>query len=142
MSKYDIIFDSNEAWQYTSVINKLKKDGIKLGIVSNLDANGVTDRYKMLKGNNLTQFFTSIVLSGEIGVSKPDPKIFSIALEELEIRSPQNVFHVGDSYIFDVLGAKDSGIIPILIDTNKGRKLDCQIIGSLSEIITLVKEIR
>ncbi len=122
-----------------STLETLKNAGIKLGIVSNLGEKGVPRRYEMLEENNLTQFFSSIVLSGERGVAKPDPGIFAIALEELEIKSPKNVFHVGDSYIADVIGARDAGIIPILIDTNKGSKYDCQIIGSLSEILLLLE---
>ncbi|MHA1111310.1 MAG: HAD family hydrolase [Promethearchaeota archaeon] len=122
-----------------STLDSFKKAGVKLGIVSNLGEKSVPARYKMLEEHNLTHFFSSIVLSGERGVSKPNPKIFSIALEELEISNPQNVYHVGDSYIFDVIGARDSGINPILIDANKGRTHDCWVIGSLSETLTLLE---
>ncbi len=121
-----------------STLSTLLKSGIKLGLVSNLGAKSVPLRYKMLEDNNLTQYFSSIVLSGERGIAKPNPKIFSIALEELHIENPQEVYHVGDSYVFDVIGARNSGINPILLDTNKGRTDDCIIIGSLSEIITVL----
>ena len=94
----------------------------------------------MLEEHNLTQFFSSIVLSGERGVAKPNPKIFAIALDELRISNPKNVFDVGDTYVFDVIGARNSRITPILIDTNKGRDCDCEIIGSLSEVIRIVKK--
>jgi putative hydrolase of the HAD superfamily len=122
-----------------STLDSLTRLGVKLGIVSNLGERGVPRRYEMIKEHNLTQFFSTIVLSGERGVAKPNPKIFSIALGELEVKSPKNVYHVGDSYVFDVLGARDSGIIPILLDTNKGSTRKCKIIGSLSEILTLLK---
>ena len=122
-----------------STLKTLKEMGVKLGVVSNLGAKGVPRRYEMLDEHYLTQFFSSIVLSGDRGVSKPNPKIFSIALEELDVKEPANVLHIGDSYIFDVIGARNSGITPILIDTNKGRDHNCKVIKSLSEISGIVK---
>jgi len=122
-----------------STLKSLKDSGIKLGVVSNLPAKYVPDRYKMLKQYNLVQFFSSIVLSGERGVSKPNPEIFLIALKELGVSLPDQVYHIGDSYIFDVIGAKNSSIIPILFDPNKGRNCDCRSIRSLSEIIEIIK---
>ncbi|MBN2157577.1 MAG: HAD family hydrolase [Candidatus Lokiarchaeota archaeon] len=121
-----------------STLEVLRKNEIKLGLVSNLPKKHVQDRYKMLNHSKLTEFFSSIVLSGERGVAKPNPAIFKIALEELHVNSPNNVFHVGDSYIFDAIGAKNSGITPILLDPNKGRVCDCTIIASLSEILNLL----
>ena len=56
-------------------------------------------------------------LSGERGVVKPDPRIFSIGLEELNINKPQEVYNVGDSYFKDFLGARRAGIVGVLLDT-------------------------
>lgn len=141
-------FHDRKIFHYTlfpdaySTLEVLQSLGIKLGLVSNLSAKNVPGRYKMLEEHNLTQFFSSIVLSGERGVSKPNPKVFEFALEELSIKNPHDVYFVGDSYIFDVIGARNAGIgIPILIDTNKGREVDCIVIQSLSEILELIKNI-
>ena len=137
-------FHNRKIFHYTlfpdayTTLKTLKEAGIKLGIVSNLSAKHVPSRYEMLKEHNLTEFFSTIVLSGERGISKPNPEIFSIALKEMNVKYPQNVFHVGDTYVYDVVGARNSGITPILIDTNKGREGDYMIIGSLSELIALI----
>ena len=116
----------------------MKNAGIKIGLVSNLGKKNIQKRYDMLDEFNLTQFFSSIILSGEIGVHKPDSKVFSAALDELNIRNPKDVYHVGDSYYFDVLGARKLGIVGVLLDTNKGRICDCEIIGSPSGILPLL----
>jgi putative hydrolase of the HAD superfamily len=44
------------------------------------------------------------VVSGDIGVGKPDPAIFRAALEKLEL-DPERVWHVGDSLEADIAGA-------------------------------------
>jgi putative hydrolase of the HAD superfamily len=118
----------------------LQSRGLKLGILSNLPAKYVPDRYKMIEEHNLTPFFSTIVLSGERGVSKPNPKIFTIALEELGVSDPKKVIYVGDTYVFDVVGARNAGLIPILLDTNKGRNVDCYVIKCLSELVEMAKK--
>lgn len=137
-------FQERSYYEYTlfpdtfNTLKTIKDAGIKLGLVSNLGKKGVPLRYRMLDENNLTQFFSSIVLSGERGVAKPNPRIFEIALEELEINNPNNVYHVGDSYYFDVVGARKVGIQGVLLDPIKGRRCDCEVISSPSGILTLL----
>lgn len=129
---YDIFPDTFDT------LKTLKEAGIKIGLVTNLGEKGVPKRYEMLDEFNLTQFFSSIVMSGEKGIEKPYPKNFLIALEELKIKDPSKVHHVGDSYYMDVQGARSAGITGVLLDTNKGRKCDCEIIGSPSGILSLL----
>ncbi len=137
-------FQERSYWVYIifpdtfDTLKTLKEAGIKIGLVTNLGERGVPKRYEMLDEFNLTQFFSSIVMSGERGIEKPDPKIFSITLEELNVKDPSKVYHVGDSYYMDVQGARKLGITGVLLDTNKGRKCDCDIIGSPSGILTLI----
>jgi HAD superfamily hydrolase (TIGR01549 family) len=122
-----------------STLKTLSDMGKKLGVVSNLGAKGVPRRYEMLEESKIRHFFSSIVLSGERGVAKPNPKIFEIAVKELNIDA-QYLLHVGDSYYFDVVGARNAGIgYQLLLDTNMGRKCDCKLIKSLKEIIDYVK---
>ena len=44
-----------------------------------------------------------------VGVSKPDSRIFQIALSELEIR-PEQAIYVGDTFLDDVVGSKRAGM--------------------------------
>ena len=106
---------------------------------SNLGKKNAQKRYDTLDEYNLTQFFSAIILSGEHGIHKPDPRIFSIALEKLSIQNPEEVYHIGDSYWFDVQAARKLGIVGVLLDTNKGSEYDCDIIGATHEEINSIK---
>jgi HAD superfamily hydrolase (TIGR02253 family) len=79
----------------------------RLGIISN----GPSDlqRYK-LKLFDLEREFDPIVISGEIGVAKPDQKIFRYALERAGV-SPEEALYVGDSPVYDIVGAKGAGMM-------------------------------
>ena len=93
-------------------IEALKSLSVKtLAIVSNYDhPPGV---YSMLDRHGLREFFDSIVISGEVGVKKPDPRIFSFALDKAGL-SPAEVAYVGDTQE-DMQAALAAGLIPILI---------------------------
>lgn len=50
-----------------------------------------------------------------VGVAKPDPGIFRLALDELRV-SPERTLYIGDTAIFDVLGAHAAGLDVAHID--------------------------
>jgi len=51
-----------------------------------------------------------------VGVSKPDPAIFRIALDALSVPPSRTVLHVGDSLRYDVTGALAAGLQPVHLD--------------------------
>jgi putative hydrolase of the HAD superfamily len=57
-----------------------------------------------------------IVDSAVVGVAKPDPRIFSFALEALGVPADGTVLHVGDSLRYDVAGALAAGLQPVHMD--------------------------
>ncbi len=57
-----------------------------------------------------------VVDSGVVGVAKPDPAIFGIALEALGVPASHTVLHVGDSVRYDVAGALAAGLQPVHLD--------------------------
>jgi putative hydrolase of the HAD superfamily len=57
-----------------------------------------------------------VVDSAVVGVAKPDPAIFGIALEVLGVPSSGTVLHVGDSLRYDVAGALAAGLQPVHLD--------------------------
>jgi putative hydrolase of the HAD superfamily len=78
----------------------------QLGIVSN----GLPDvQYRKLETLGLRQWFECIVLSEELGIRKPDPRIFWHATGLLG-REPEECLYVGDSYATDVAGGKKAGV--------------------------------
>ena len=57
-----------------------------------------------------------VVDSAVVGVAKPDPAIFGIALEALGVPASGTVLHVGDSLRYDVAGALAAGLQPVHMD--------------------------
>jgi putative hydrolase of the HAD superfamily len=59
----------------------------------------------------------SVILdSAVVGVAKPDPGIFRIALDALNVPADGTVLHVGDSLRYDVAGALAAGLQPVHMD--------------------------
>jgi putative hydrolase of the HAD superfamily len=80
--------------------------GFRLGVITN----GLPDvQYQKIEAIGLRDVFSCIVLSEEIGIRKPDPRIFHHAANALQIQ-PVNCLYVGDSYRNDVIGAKSAGM--------------------------------
>ena len=75
-----------------------------------LVTNGAPDlQREKIQGTNLARYFDAILISGEIGVGKPDCRIFRMALEVLAA-SPSETVMVGDSLTRDILGAQRAGL--------------------------------
>ena len=81
-----------------------------------LITNGASDTQRgALRILDIEKVFDKIVISGEVGVAKPDPSIFSLALHSLGI-GPENCWHVGDSLRTDVEGAINSGLTAVWLN--------------------------
>jgi HAD superfamily hydrolase (TIGR01549 family) len=96
-------------------LSSLKND-LPLALVSNFDH--PPHVYTLLGDAGLDALFDIVVVSGEVGVKKPDPAIFSIPLERLGLE-PETVAYVGDAPE-DVEGATAAGLVPILLDRRSG----------------------
>jgi putative hydrolase of the HAD superfamily len=79
-----------------------------LGVISNFYGNVVT----LCQQCGLAALCDVIIDSAQVGVSKPEQRIFTLALEQLG-RVPQTAVYVGDSFERDVLGAKAAGLYTI-----------------------------
>ena len=75
-----------------------------------LVTNGVPDlQREKIQSTGLAQYFDVILISGEVGIGKPDSEIFLQALEDLAALPTESVM-VGDSLNRDILGAQHAGI--------------------------------
>jgi putative hydrolase of the HAD superfamily len=92
-------------------VTELKQRGLRVGVVSN--AEGTVARN--LDDAGFKGVFETVVDSHLVGVEKPDPAIFRIALERMSLRADRAVF-VGDLPEVDVKGARAAGIAPVLLD--------------------------
>lgn len=62
-----------------------------------------------LSASGIAPYFKTIVISGEVGLAKPDPRIFALAVRRLEMPSAR-VLCVGDSPSSDIRGAHLAGL--------------------------------
>jgi len=87
------------------LVGKLSKK-YHIGAVSN----GLPDvQYTKLETLGLKNMLSCIVLSEEINIRKPDPRIFLYAAQLLGWQ-PDECLFVGDSYTSDIIGAKKAGM--------------------------------
>lgn len=123
---------------YPEVIPLLSKLYTKfhLGIITNAPPE-VHDTIHQL---NLDRYMKSIVISGELGYSKPNPEIFRYALKLASAKSDEAI-HIGDIYEADIIGARSVGMEAILIDRyGNDRHNDCIKVSRLDEIEKLVQK--
>lgn len=88
----------------------------QVGIVSNNLRNEQQDK---LRCCGLDRYVDALVVSEEAGVSKPDPRIFEIALQRLGCR-PEEAVMLGDSWAADIVGAAAAGIRPVWFNRGGG----------------------
>jgi putative hydrolase of the HAD superfamily len=95
-----------------STLETLKSRGYRMGLISNTsddnNVQGIVDRW------GLRPFFETILTSAALGIRKPDPRIFQVALEHFQV-PPDAAAMIGDILNADVLGANQLGIYSIWI---------------------------
>jgi FMN phosphatase YigB (HAD superfamily) len=85
---------------------------LKLGLISNAaDAEAIRT---FLSKNDIERYFHSIIISGEVGFTKPWSDIFKKGLTELGVDADRSVY-IGDRYIVDVEGSRKAGMNPVYI---------------------------
>ena len=94
------------------LFERLRRSGVKLGIVSNREAvltQFELDCYPILRTVRVT------ILSSEVGVQKPDPQIFRLALERIG-STPATTAFIGNDWTADVIGAHRVGLKAIYLN--------------------------
>jgi putative hydrolase of the HAD superfamily len=93
-----------------SALDKLS--GHRLGVVTN---GQVYQQRLKLERTGILERFDCIVISDDLGVAKPDPRIFLRACSLLR-EEPRYSFMVGDHYELDAIGARRAGLGGIWLD--------------------------
>ena len=115
-------------------LNSLRKLNFKLGLISNMDKSGS----EILDEFNLSSYMDVCITSKEAKVEKPDSKIFNMALSKLDIDATNSIY-IGDQILSDIEGAKNSKMLPILIDRESSHTdYQGQKISDLSKLIDLL----
>ncbi|MFH1031980.1 MAG: HAD family hydrolase [Chloroflexota bacterium] len=118
------------------VLKTLKKQKLTVALLTNLDR----DMKPLCQGLGLEPYLDFFVTSAEAGADKPEPPIFLEALKRAKADASEAV-HIGDQYKVDVVGAKNVGITPILLDRyDLSPEVDCVRIHSLTEVVDYLKQ--
>jgi HAD superfamily hydrolase (TIGR01509 family) len=88
-----------------SLLTRLRAD-VRIGIVTN---NMLAEQTAKLAHLGITDLIDVLVTSEEVGIAKPDPAIFAVALKRLS-STPSQAVMVGDSWPADILGATRLGM--------------------------------
>lgn len=117
-----------------NVLLALKTAGLRIAVVSNTEDGRVKESLALA---DLASHFEVVIDSHIVGRSKPDKEIFQFALDELRLE-PHEAAYVGDSYGYDVIGARRAGLYPILLDRMCAYKSEPELtrIRSLTELIS------
>jgi 5'-nucleotidase len=81
----------------------------RLGVVSN---NQVAEQAEKVARFGLNGLLDFLVISEGVGLAKPDPRIFSLALDRASAE-PGEAVMIGDSWESDILGARSAGIAAV-----------------------------
>ena len=93
------------------VLDALRRFGIEAAIVSNNSFTGkVLERE--LSAHQLLDHFKFVISSVDFGFRKPHRRIFDLAVKKLGF-DPSDIWFIGDKVEYDVIGARDAGLIPV-----------------------------
>lgn len=83
--------------------------------------NGVPDiQWTKIRAVGIEKYFDAIIISGEHGIGKPNPKVFDLALNAIGVTRDAAVM-IGNSLSRDILGAKNADVRAIWVQTD-----DCE----------------
>jgi putative hydrolase of the HAD superfamily len=94
-----------------AALARARAAGLAVGVISN--SNGTVRR--TLEVHGLAAHIDFLIDSSEVGVEKPDPRIFGLGLARVGVAAAEAAY-VGDLYSVDVLGARAAGLAAVLID--------------------------
>ena len=127
------------------VLETMRKDGYRIGMIANGDSTGARN---IINSTGLQDYFDAIIISEEVGIEKPDKRIFQVALDKLGVEA-KNAVMVGNRIDADIVGANRIGMksvwfrwndrYPEIVSSEEERP--DSIIKSLSELLGLLTSI-
>ncbi|AFL95733.1 HAD-superfamily hydrolase [Thermococcus cleftensis] len=120
-------------------IKALKDLGLHVGIITDSDNDYIEAHLKAL---GIYDLFDSITTSEDAGFYKPHPRPFQLALERAGVEASK-VLYVGDNPAKDCVGAKNVGMLSVLLDPKGARRElwgNCDfVVSKLGEVVEIVK---
>jgi putative hydrolase of the HAD superfamily len=123
------------------ILSTLKSKGYKIGMISDCPSNTPL----LWENTSIKPFFEATIFSCAVGIKKPDPRIYNLALDKLKVK-PQECLYIGDGGSNELTGASSVGMHPVLISvpTEETYLFGVEdwkgtVISSLNEVLDLVK---
>ena len=91
-----------------------RRAGLATAVISN--SNGTIEAILTTLG--LTPHLDFVIDSSVVGVEKPAPRIFQIALDRAGVK-PDQAAYIGDLYTIDILGSRQAGLQGVLMDPGR-----------------------
>ncbi|MBQ7202836.1 MAG: HAD family hydrolase [Eubacterium sp.] len=130
---HNVIFDNSEP-----LLKELKARGYTLGVITNGPSHL---QHHKLETSGLIDYFDIIVVSGDVGVHKPDPKLFIYAAEKYGLK-PEECVYVGDHPVNDIQGALAAGMKAIRMNwgwfENQNLRDDVPVITDIIDVLKYV----
>ena len=121
-----------------STLKQLKEKKYKLSILSN----GTPELIKgLVKSNNLGEYFEDTFSVEEVGIYKPDSRVYEIPIKKYSLKKKEMIFLSSNTW--DVSGAGNFGYNTVWVNRNKNifDKLDYKPnreINNLSELLSII----
>lgn len=118
-------------------LRQLRQLGYRLGLISNWNE---TAR-DVLAQTGIDHELDEIIISSEVGIEKPEPEIFRIAMAKAGVTADQSLY-VGDNYYDDVIGSEQVGMKCLLINPYESQGIEelsyPHIIAGIHEVAALL----
>lgn len=125
------------------VLSRLKSIGVKTGLITDCSSEGP----ELWKNTPLAPLFDVAIFSCLVGMQKPDPRIYHLALQKLAVE-PQDCLYIGDGGSTELTGASRIGMKAVQLrvpgeddpDVYRVNKEDWRgtVVASLTEVLDLV----
>jgi len=93
----------------------IRERSLRIGLICNIGRSSGRILRDLLTDLHILDFFTATVFSDEIGIRKPDRRIFEAAANQLNV-DISTIVHIGDHPEADVWGAKHAGMKAVLLE--------------------------
>jgi HAD superfamily hydrolase (TIGR01549 family) len=107
----------------------LHEMGLKLGVLSQNTMTG-SQLEEDLKTRLIAEYFSVVLTSEDTGYDKPDPRFFEVGCKMIELKNTE-LWYVGNRYHEDVVGARNAGITPVLVERGRRKERDCLAVTGL-----------
>jgi len=97
------------------LLSALRVEGLRLALLTNGFAETHREKIAQLE---LTDAFDELFIADEVGMLKPDPRLFRYACKQLGVETAAAAM-VGDRYERDIVGAADAGLYTVWLNARR-----------------------